>query len=311
MRYHSIHNLLLLLLVIFLGTNLGAQNKNQNSENAQEVYIITKGLGSILCNEQYKVDYDDRKEFTLKNNADVRLIISPKRGCKLLKFTINGINRIHDIENNRIAIKGLSRKTIIVATFEDVGNIADSENVSNSHARNTQQKVVGPNLQQITVGFQQYTLKDFATKDIKSNYGVFASYGSTYLFNSTPSILNLGFDIKYVEVGYNNYQLKYKTETDSYHQVEIGIQAGLSLVLVTSGSFYGKLYIRYAPRYSMIHAHEKWYNSYGSYVVGGASLNFSNFGIGGEVCYGDCKYIKEEAPKNTNIGLRLFVSYNF
>ena len=119
MRYHSIHNLLLLLLVIFLGTNLGAQNKNQNSENAQEVYIITKGLGSILCNEQYKVDYDDRKEFTLKNNADVRLKFIPKNGFELTKFTINGINRNLSIENNQITLKGISRKTIIVATFEE------------------------------------------------------------------------------------------------------------------------------------------------------------------------------------------------
>ncbi len=126
MRYHSIHNLLLLLLVIFLGTNLGAQNKNQSSENAQEVYIITKGLGSILCNEQYKVDYDDRKEFTLKNNADVRLKFIPKNGFELTKFTINGINRNLSIENNQITLKGISRKTIIVATFEEKENKNDS-----------------------------------------------------------------------------------------------------------------------------------------------------------------------------------------
>ena len=244
----------------------------------------------------------------------MRLLFSPKRGCKLQKFTINGINRIQDIENNRITIKGITKKTVIVATFDNVCRNEDTEYTSYPHMRKSQRIVVEPKLHQIEAGFQQYTLKNFATKDIKSNYGVFASYGNTYLFNSTLSTLNLGLDIIYADAGYNSYQLKYKTKTDYYHQIEIGIQAGLSLVLVTSDSFYGKLYVRYAPRYSMIQANEKWYTSYGSYIVGGTSFNFSNFGLGGEFSYGTCKYKhkdEEALPRSTNIVLRFYASYNF
>lgn len=323
MRYHCNKSLLMLLMVIFINIDLYAQNNEQNSGNAYDVTIISKGQGSILCNEQYKVDYDEKKEFTLKNNADVRLRFAPQNGYKLIKLTINGINRNQDIKDNLITLKNISRKTVIVATFEIVVstdspstnlNKTNDENIAFQTTSTVQNKNSDLNLQQITIGFQQYTLKDFATKDIKSNYGISASYGKTYLKNRTPPTINVGFDVVFAEVLYNNYQLRYNNKTDYYHQIELGAQLGLALVLVPNYSFYGKLYGHYAPRYSMIRANEKWNNSYGNYVVGGVSFHISHFGIGGEFCYGNCKYLKEEnedAPKNTNIGLRLFVSYNF
>ena len=107
----------MLLLAIFTSTNLCAQNNNQNSDNAYDVSIISKGQGRILCNEQFFINNNDRKEFTLKNNADLILNFSPNTGCRLLKFTINGINKIHEVANNRITLKNISKKTVIVATF--------------------------------------------------------------------------------------------------------------------------------------------------------------------------------------------------
>ena len=122
MEYHHNKSLLLLLLVIFVNTSLFAQTNSKNSNSAYDVSIISIGQGSILCNEKYLVDIDDKKEFTLKNNADVRLSFSPKNGYTLSKFTINGKNRIHDIEKNRITLNDISQKTIIVATFEEVND---------------------------------------------------------------------------------------------------------------------------------------------------------------------------------------------
>ena len=113
---------LLFTAVVFMNVDLYAQNETQNSDKTYDVSVISKGQGSILCNEKYLIDIDEKKEFTLKNNADVRLSISPKDGYKLSKFTINGINRIQDIENNRITLKGISRKTVIVATFEEAND---------------------------------------------------------------------------------------------------------------------------------------------------------------------------------------------
>lgn len=120
MRYHCNKPLLLVLMVIFINIELYAQNNEQNSDKVYDITIISKGHGCIFCNEQFKVDNDDRKEFTLKNNADVRLRFSPNKGCKLSKFTINGIIKGQDIENNQITLKGISRKTVIVATFDCV-----------------------------------------------------------------------------------------------------------------------------------------------------------------------------------------------
>lgn len=322
MGYRHYKSMLLILLVTSLNFDLCAQNNNQNSDRVYDVSIISKGLGSILCNEQYKIGNDERKEFTLRNNADVRLRLSPNKGSKLLKFTINGINRLQDLNNNQITLKNISQKTIVVATFENTALTASpptnqNNRVENSYVQPTRvspPKNIELNLQQIVLGLQQYTLKDFATKDIKSNFGGFVSYGNTYLLNSSPSTLNLGLDIVFAEAGYNNYQLKYRNKTDSYHQIELGAQAGLSLVLVFGDTSYGKLYARYAPRYSMLYANEKWYKSYGNYIVGGSSFHISRFGLGGELCYGSCYYLKEDnedAPKNSNIGLRFFVSYNF
>lgn len=124
MWYHYKKIMLLIMLTFSVGINLCAQNSVRNSEDAYDVTIVSKGQGSILCNEQYIVDYDDRKDFTLKNNADIKLSFSAKEGHTLSRFTINGINRIQDINNNRITIKGISRKTIIVATF--INEIEDS-----------------------------------------------------------------------------------------------------------------------------------------------------------------------------------------
>lgn len=111
---------LLLLFMFFLSINLYAQEEQQNADKVYDVSITSKGQGSIICNEQYRVGNDDRKEFTLKNNADVRLKFAPQKGYKLTKLTINGIIKGQDIENNQITIKGISRRTSIVATFESV-----------------------------------------------------------------------------------------------------------------------------------------------------------------------------------------------
>lgn len=319
MRYHRNKSLFLFILVLFINIHLCAQDKKQIIGNIYDVSIISKGPGNILCNEQFIVGNDERKEFTLRNNAVVRLKLSPNKGGKLLKFTINGINRLPDIKNNQITLKDISRKTVIVATFEEIAfhgststNHNNKEDYTSLPSTGTYQKYLKLNLHQISIGFQQYTLKDFATKDIKSNYGVFASYGNTYLLNSTPSSFNWGLDIVFTEAGYNNYQLRYREKTDYYHQIELGVQAGLSLIMVASESLWGKIYIRYAPRYSMLNANKKWYNCYGNYIVGGASFHFFSFGIGGEFCYGSCKYLKEDnedAPNNANFGLRIFVSF--
>lgn len=125
MKYHCNKPFLLLLFTIFMCINLCAQDKKQDSDMV-DVYIISKGQGRILCNEQYSVDSDDRKEFILRNNADVKLLFSPEKGNVLSKFTINGINRIKNVENNQITLKGISRKTTIVATFERKDNANDS-----------------------------------------------------------------------------------------------------------------------------------------------------------------------------------------
>jgi len=126
MRHHLTIFLLLLSMVVFRNIDSYAQVETQNTDKVYDVSIVSKGQGSILCNEEYLVDYDERKEFTLKNNADVRLSLSPKDGYKLSKFTINGISRIQDVENNRLTLKGISRKTVIVATFENGDPIDDS-----------------------------------------------------------------------------------------------------------------------------------------------------------------------------------------
>lgn len=121
-HYNRDKSLILILVTFFVSIDLYAQIDNQKSENVYDVSIVSKGQGSIFCNEQYLVDIDERKEFTLKNNADVRLSLSAKEGHKLSKFTINGINRLQDIKNNRITLKGISHKTVIVATFEETND---------------------------------------------------------------------------------------------------------------------------------------------------------------------------------------------
>ena len=87
------------------------------------IIVISKGNGSILCNDQFNVL--DTKEFVLKDNADLSLKFSPKQGYKLSKLTINGINKVSDVEDNHLTLKGISRRTTIVATFNNNEEIDD------------------------------------------------------------------------------------------------------------------------------------------------------------------------------------------
>ena len=73
MRYHRNKSLFLFILVLFINIHLCAQDKKQIIGNIYDVSIISKGPGNILCNEQFIVGNDERKEFTLRNNAVVRL----------------------------------------------------------------------------------------------------------------------------------------------------------------------------------------------------------------------------------------------
>lgn len=88
------------------------------------IIVISKGNGSILCNDLFNVL--DTKEFVLKNNADLSLKFSPKQGYKLSKLTINGVNRVTDVQDNLLTLRGISRRTTIVATFNKEGEMDDA-----------------------------------------------------------------------------------------------------------------------------------------------------------------------------------------
>lgn len=88
------------------------------SDAVYDIKVVVKGSGSVVCNNSYTVESHDRKDFTLKNNADVNLIFAPMKGYKLEKLTICGIDRTKDVKNMQLTLSDIHKNTIIVATFE-------------------------------------------------------------------------------------------------------------------------------------------------------------------------------------------------
>lgn len=181
----------------------------------------------------------------------------------------------------------------------------------------------------VNIGYQRLVMKPEGGQDLTSNLGVLASIGKTFILNSQPSVFNYGLDVVWADLNYVNYKLEYHydgmTKKETYHQMEIGMQGGMAVILKPSQNFSARLYARYAPCFAAMYVDKDFYGSYGDFIVAGLSFNLgSSFGIGADYRYGSCKYKKmggndaegldvpaESLPSTDYLGFRAYLVYQF
>lgn len=159
------------------------------------------------------------------------------------------------------------------------------------------------------IGYQRLIMKLEGGLDLTSNLGVFASIGKTFLLNSEPDVFNYGIDVVWADLNYVNYKLEYHyegmTEKETYHQMEIGMQGGLAMIIKPSSNFNTHVYAGYAPCFAAMYVDKDFYGNYGNFLVAGLSLNFGSIGIGAEYRYGSCSYKSLKSSDVENIGVEM------
>lgn len=83
-----------------------------------DIKVIVKGSGSLVFNNTFSVESNNKKIFTLKNNADINIKIIPQKGYLLEKLTVSGIDMTSEVKEMKLTLSDIRKNTVIVATFQ-------------------------------------------------------------------------------------------------------------------------------------------------------------------------------------------------
>lgn len=157
---------------------------------------------------------------------------------------------------------------------------------------------------------------------LKSDYGASFSTIRTYFLHRKPigGFIKVGIDACWTDLNYNKYT---NTVIDSdgrrdvdVQQMEIGVQAGLSLTFNPVDKLNIALYGRYAPSYSFMAA-ESMGGGYVGYIVTGGRISYRFIGIGAEYRTGQgsyTEYFSEDGGGSTPLtmnGFRAYIAFCF
>lgn len=153
------------------------------------------------------------------------------------------------------------------------------------------------------ISFTTTTLRQNDGPDLKSNFGAAITIGRTFFLHKKPiaNMLRFGIDATWFDLNYTNYKIEYLTDYEpekyDYHQAEISMQIGPSIVLNPVKKLNIHAYFRYAPTYSALVADEEFYGNYATLFVGGASVSYGAIGVGIESRFGKCTYKNFESDE--------------
>lgn len=177
----------------------------------------------------------------------------------------------------------------------------------------------------INLSFVNMTMKQDGLPNLKSNYGAAFTVGRTFYLHKHPiaGMLRFGIDAIWFDLNYANYKIEHITHwgTDEYdyHQGEISMHVGPSVVLNPVSKLNIHAYFRYAPTFSALYADDTFYGNYATLFVGGGSVSYGVIGLGIESRFGSCDYKEfgadeEEGSgtlKTKLTGWRAYVTFRF
>ncbi len=136
---------------------------------------------------------------------------------------------------------------------------------------------------------------------IHSDIGVAFTKGNTYyLHKPIAGMLRFGIDAVWTDISYANYKVNQYTPSysspsgfDLYdysiHQVDLGLQAGLSATVNLFRRFQASAYFRYNPCLQVLSNDGEVQPGFANMFVGGVSVSYSFIGLGIESRFGRCK----------------------
>lgn len=150
----------------------------------------------------------------------------------------------------------------------------------------------------VNLGFVNTTMSVGEKQKLFSNYGISFTSGRTFYLHKRPlnKTIRFGIDATWLDLNYANYAIEHITNQGirnyQYHQGEVSMQIGPSVVISPSKKCNIHCYIRYAPSMSVLYDDESYYGNYATFFVGGASLSYGMIGLGVESRIGYCEYKK-------------------
>lgn len=177
------------------------------------------------------------------------------------------------------------------------------------------------------LSFTTTTMRQDDVPDLKSNYGAAFTVGRTFYLHKNPiaGMLRFGIDATWFDLNYANYKIEHitywETNEHNYHQGEVSMQVGPSVVLNPVSKLNIHAYFRYAPAFSVIYAGDGdgFYGNYATLFVGGGSVSYGMIGLGIESRFGSCNYKEFGADEEEGFsalktkfgGWRAYITFRF
>lgn len=144
------------------------------------------------------------------------------------------------------------------------------------------------------IGFIYSHLDQEGYPKIHSDIGVNFTKGTTYfLHKPIAGCLRFGIDAVWTDINYMNYKVTEHWEIEdrnfSIHQVDIGVQVGVSATVNLFKRFQAQAYFRYNPCLDLMINDGEAQAGFGNMFVGGANVSYGFIGVGIESRFGTTK----------------------
>lgn len=144
------------------------------------------------------------------------------------------------------------------------------------------------------IGFAYSRLDQDGYPKIHSDIGVNLTKGTTYfLHKPIAGCLRFGIDAVWADINYLNYKITEHWELEDnkfdIHQLDLGMQVGLSATVNLFKRFQAQAYFRYNPCLDLMINDGEMQAGFGNMFVGSACVSYGIIGIGIESRFGFSK----------------------
>ena len=141
------------------------------------------------------------------------------------------------------------------------------------------------------IGFVYNKMSQEGYPTIHSDIGISLTKGTTYyLHKPIAGCLRFGIDASWFDINYANYKVKehFADEINEFsiHQVDLGLQVGVSATLNLFKRFQASGYFRYNPSLAMMYNNDELQAGFANMMVGGVSVGYGVIGLGVEARFG-------------------------
>lgn len=289
---------------------LGAKNAFKSNDYFSRFKIIEMDLKPLsydcnLIREEQKKNYWDYIQLLCDNKILETIEPATEKTITAGTFTAQTNN---DIPPTKNTVKDYSANTAQKSKSK-TGNFKIKKP---SVSVNWESILGGQRLGRFTnIGFISSTLKQEYHPDLKSNFGISLSKGTTYfLHKPIAGFISIGIDVVWFDISYTNYKINdlsdiYDSrETYNLNQIDLSIGAGVSATFNFFRHLQASVYFRFNPTANVLMFDGENQSGYASMFHTGFNLSYYKVGLGIEGRFGKWKTKTniEEYSNNYNDG---------